>query len=940
MASVERATPSGITYSNNAYPVAVKARTKTMKVYPSNGNSGFGPNNPMIRIPLNIDGFLDTRHSFLQFECQVTFPSDSRGPKCPNKDVVLEGGASSLIERLVVRGSDNSTIEDIQHYNLLANCLYKTQTGPNFSQTVMQALAGMAGKATNPIPAVTDGGDYAKPFNPSGRHAIVKALTTTPSAAAPFLATEGLNWPSLGPLWEFSCGAETGSSTVAASATIYPIIKTADHNEQVSCSIEAAGPEQFLAWQAGLGTRTVENGAVSNIYQAWYLGEQNDHVDLLNSRSATASLKTPLETVDTERSIGYDDTSAATLAVGLLSFSASTMTMAALNSKVKPDRCFNRQGAGIGSTQISTSRYAQGSDALTSYLTREASPGASGYNSRANPLSAPSFCGTNHRRCVAGMGATVTAAGQNFPTGYDANAQLYGQLGQANNVAANKVTQKNIQARVVPAHDFMEPASTAGHYDSTAELAYNDWFAFQHTTCRAVGQTLMTSDGSCTPAPLISYVGSDGVTTSNTDMVIRWDKAKTKGCQNLKGRMVLGHARSSHLFDTAVESLDTTVTAASVDSQHQAVAQTINQTFMIPLISGLLCNDMYLPLQFISGGGLVLEVHFATNAYVPFKIIPDQPTPLEEPMSAGFNGMSYVINNPVYHAQVVNFDSEMNERYAQLVQSGGVAWNGQTFRAHQSEFLTSNASEKLTISERVQCLKSLFTLFRPQCYFSGGYKILQVNSLSSYRCGVTGYQWTLGSNKIPQTKVPIRPMDYDSKYPGYPFPRTDLHNGETSGGFNAVDFGDHYDNASESLAVNTAEAYMETLKAFNLMSNMNLNTSLLIEDFERECKIATKQGTDPITATAITNWGFETLPSPWDCEFQGGMFVLGLNTETFIQDSGRIQSGYNTAATAMNISLDLDRKANNVGAACSAIHFAWVDQAYTITPDGMLVANV
>ncbi len=928
---VQRATPSGITYSNTSYPLAVKARTKTMKIFPTNGNTGFGPSNPMIRIPLNIDGFLDTRNSYLEFDLQVVFPLDSRGPKCPNKDVVLENGAMSIFERLVLRGSDNSTIEDIQHYNVLANCLIKTQTGPNFSQTVLQAIAGTAGKATHPVPAVTDGGDYAKPFNPVGRHAAVKALTTASPGGDAFALTVGLNWPSLGPLWEYASGA----ADAAAASQVFPIIRSAVANEQVMCSIEAAGPEQMLAWQAGLGTRNVQSGISSELYQAWYLGDQTGHADLLAPFTGT-----PAKTINTKITQNLTDTTVTTLRDDLNALIPSLMQMDALNSKIKPDRCFNRQGAGIGSVQIATSRYAESTTNPTNYLTRSATAGAAGYNSRANPLSAPSFCGTNHYRCVAAMGATVTSAGQNSPANYKANAQLYASVNdQIQNETTNQQTHKRVQARITPVHSFLSASGSDGHYDATAEMAYNDWFVFQHTMRRSVGQTLMTSDGTVTPAPLISYMGTDGV-NKGTATVIRWDKAKTKGCQNLKGRMVLGHARSSHLFDQTQESFDASVTAAVEKDVNQSVAQCPKYRFMVPLISGLLCNDMYLPCQFLSGGGLVLELHLATNPYVPFKIVPDQPTPLEEPMSEGFNGMTYTVSNPAYHAQVINFDEDMNERYAKLLQSGGVAWNGQTFRAHQNEFLTGGMVQKLTISERVQSLKTIFTIFRPQIYFSSNYRCLQVNSLSSYRCGITAYQWVLGSNRIPQTMVQVQTFDSNVKYPGYPFPRTDINRGADTGGFNAVDFGDHYDNENEGLVVNTAEAYIETLKAFNLTSNMNLTTSLLIEDYERECKIASKGGTDPITGAACLNWDFQANPSPWDCEFQGGMFMVALNTETFIQDSGRIQSGFNTAATAMTIALDLQRVMSASNVACSALHFCWVDQAYTITPDGMLVANV
>ncbi len=923
----DRAPPRGLLYSDNAMPLGIPGRQAERELVSNNGTTGFTPSNNIIRIPLNVYSMIDTQLSFLKFEFELQLPDDSsaQGLNCPNKDVVFEGGCWSIFDRCQVLGSDGSTIEDMQNYNLLYNMLMKCSTSLVWSQVMMQALAGAPGMATNPVPAVGHGGDMAVPFNPRGRHSQTKldandAFDGVQGKNAFLLTDDGKFTkppaPVLGPLLDMGISDASTASRTEAQAFV-------SWKGTHECSIESAGPEQWLGYLSGLGVSGVKN-PLENSYQAFYspaVGFASGHnVEPWNGMQTT---KTVHGDHSTER----------------------IWTSISKTQHLKPERCFNRGSIAISGLQAATPDSVGTSLNNQTRVARDLpTQGSCNYNSRSNPLSIPSWCGSNHSRVLKGMGSTVTSATHNASR---INNYVFSSTTKATS-GAKDVGQVNARKRVMarhnPAHTWgtvtdadppvNEGGADASDYDAAAELAYNDWFAFQHTGVRACGPQQLISDGTSNPCPLISYIGSDGQ-GNTTNMVIRYDKAKTKGCQNLSDRLLLGHAPSNILFEESVENARHNTT---YNKNNAARAQTIKRTFMMPLLSGLLNNPKYLPAQFFSGGGIMLVMHLSSNPFVPLRIVADQPTRLEEPCTSGFNQLSWKVDNPVYRAHTLNFEDTLVQNFTQAIKNGGILWNGQSWRSHNTNFDTANSGVTLDITERVTSLKAIFACFRPQAYVDGNARLLQVNSLSSYRCGVRQYQWRLGAVNYPDQPVAVEPFDFASSYPAYPFPKTDIHN-TSSGGLQAVDFGDHYDNESEKLAQNTCVGYFELMKAFGKISNVNAQFNFLIEDYERECKIAGKQGVMYPGTTTASNWALESNFSPYDCEFQGGMFVVALATEAYQQDIGVIQSGINTAANAINIQLVL-QKTKSVGShTVNVTIFTLFDQVYALTPQGTLAVT-
>lgn len=922
--SDSRATPRGLFFSDDALPLGVPARTYRRELNSDNGTTGFGPSNNQIRIPLNVAAFIDTQLSYLMFDFQLTLPDTSAaiGKNCPNKDVVFEGGCWAVFNRMQVLGPDASVIEDMQYYNRLYNMLVKCQTGPQFSQTILQAIAGAPGHTTNPVSVVSHGGDLAVPFNPRGRHSQTKSLlgVTKDDAgkdltSANFINPTGIS--DLGPLAEYRY---TLNAANQAQTTITPQAFAAKTDRLNACSIESAGVEQWGAWWAGLGTSSWAKNPLQNTWQGyithnWTLG--TGHAFLAELDGTNKQVQVGTAEADIGNALG---------ATGLVS------------GNVPPARACNRTAVGISGFQtgLTGTAYSNPIKALddNTELTDKFVAGADNLNSRANPLSMPTWTGSNHQRVVGAMGnmayggtsATKSGWNQAFAGKWSVDSQT---------AAAQKESRRRILLRLDPLNDWV---GTDGQgYDDAAELSYNDWFVFQHTTIRPHGPVQLTSDGTATPAPLVSYVGSDGTSLGSTKVIIRWDKAKTKGCQNLAGRLLLGHAPSAILFDEAKESRGQT--GGNGDSD-LARPQIIKHTFLMPLISGILNNSKYFPAQFVSGGGLVLQLHLESNQYLPFRLVADQPTRLEEAATSGFRHMSYQIDHPKYLAHCINFEDAFNKQFVAAVSAGGIIWKGQTFRAHPTTFNCNTEVVNVEVTERVTSLKGIIATFVPQIYLTGDHRILQSNSLSSYRVGINEYRYRIGAVPVPSDHIKVRPFDHSTKYPGYPFPRTDVARGASSGALYPVDFGDHYDNKSEGLTENIAEAYLQALLVFNKLSNINSLTNLLREDFERECRLISKSGVKYGTsATSVNAFDYESDFSPYDCEFQGGMFLAALNTETFIQDSGVIASGINTAANALNITLELKRKNFEANKTIQAIVYTLFDQTYSLTPQGTLVAT-
>lgn len=133
-----RMPPTGIQYK--LQPMGLEATSNHREFFPENGATEYGPSGSgksnIIRIPLNVQGLVDGRHSYLKF----TFTNKTSDAK----DYYLYPSASNVIRRLRILSSSNVELERIDNYNNLHATLSDLLMPRNYRTTVGNACEGFA----------------------------------------------------------------------------------------------------------------------------------------------------------------------------------------------------------------------------------------------------------------------------------------------------------------------------------------------------------------------------------------------------------------------------------------------------------------------------------------------------------------------------------------------------------------------------------------------------------------------------------------------------------------------------------------------------------------------------------------------------------------------------------------------------------------------------
>ena len=128
--SVERIAPAGVNFAN-LLPLGVRGVAKARKFQPNNGQQFTSVNN-IIRIPLNSTGFIDTQHSYLQWDIAINGAVAT--------GICLEGSSQCVIRTLRIEGSDGSELERIDNYNVAQAALSDLQVGSNHKNTIENGM--------------------------------------------------------------------------------------------------------------------------------------------------------------------------------------------------------------------------------------------------------------------------------------------------------------------------------------------------------------------------------------------------------------------------------------------------------------------------------------------------------------------------------------------------------------------------------------------------------------------------------------------------------------------------------------------------------------------------------------------------------------------------------------------------------------------------------
>ena len=350
--------------------------------------------------------------------------------------------------------------------------------------------------------------------------------------------------------------------------------------------------------------------------------------------------------------------------------------------------------------------------------------------------------------------------------------------------------------------------------------------------------------------------------------------------------------------------------------------------YCVKLMSGLLNNSKYVPVGFVAGGGIVLELTLDTDV----NCLVTNGT-----FGNGLGGAGYRVRNVSYNAQIVEMDTQFNQAFrAMLAEQGGIQWHAQTWRQHTYNIADAGTAN-IPITERAKSIKSLFTVLRPGDQFRQEQPTISNRSFNGQLLGPLGnipagqagardnlnsVQWKIGSNVYPS-----QPLTQSEEY------------------------------------------YAELVKAMTSLGDTRNSTSMTEQNFSqgyrsflrtRTLAAAGISANDPdyasTLATIAQSPGFvyrdnaATIALGATCAFNTRRLMdrslgfLGIDLETYAQATDLLESGLDTSTLALPIELQLRwNSAPCGGAVNTTMHadtFALVDAIFTLDPQGLISVSV
>lgn len=168
-------------------------------------------------------------------------------------------------------------------------------------------------------------------------------------------------------------------------------------------------------------------------------------------------------------------------------------------------------------------------------------------------------------------------------------------------------------------------------------------------------------------------------------------------------------------------------------------AANVSQTYCVKLASALLTSHKYIPVGFISGAGLTLELQ-----------LEDPKTAFVDSATAATVTLDYVVSDVEYVGHVMEFSTEFEQDFgASLMQQGPIYFTGVSYR--NFVYTTSNANQfSIPVAERARSMKALMVAIRDSA------DVLNAGTHSVSRRlghGITQYQFKIGSAVYPQQPV-------------------------------------------------------------------------------------------------------------------------------------------------------------------------------------------
>lgn len=181
-------------------------------------------------------------------------------------------------------------------------------------------------------------------------------------------------------------------------------------------------------------------------------------------------------------------------------------------------------------------------------------------------------------------------------------------------------------------------------------------------------------------------------------------------------------------------------TVISYDRHAQYFAAGALHTFCIPLI-GILGINKCLPLKYVTGGGMILELIVAQGT---------EALTVDNDFVPGFE-----ITRCDYVAKLMSFNSDFDNTFKQVIGMGGVQLHVPTYR-HQTFAIGVGASWNAPIAIRARSIKSILAIQRITPAANP-----ESHPLTSGRDhnAVTDYQFTVGNVQYPPRAITISPTN-------------------------------------------------------------------------------------------------------------------------------------------------------------------------------------
>lgn len=318
------------------------------------------------------------------------------------------------------------------------------------------------------------------------------------------------------------------------------------------------------------------------------------------------------------------------------------------------------------------------------------------------------------------------------------------------------------------------------------------------------------------------------------------------------------------------------------------IASGSTKQFCIPLVSGFMSNNVYLPIGASKGFTIILRLTADFNVGV-----------------WAANTGTYTISNISFNVPVINIDDPQFQVNFQgmLEQQGRVSWASQTYRNYVSSVVATGGDQQVILNDRSKSLNAIICCLRSNVVAVSAFDRMSLSCRTIV--GVNTFQVRIGDNLYPSNQIVIKANAVSGS--AFPGGRADIAG---------------RGNGSEQSGLNVSRAMCEVMKSFrNLHST--LSTGIISLDSYSSDEGLTCNAIGLPTATTTVQ---QNLLSHY------GAGLLGIDLTTYSGDEDSI-SGINTAENNLNVTL-LFNFQSQAGASYEVQSFAVCDSVYSLMLDG------